>query len=411
MNRRLKQIAKWVFSFAVWIACAIALLLYPLRLVRKLFSKRPFSLWTGTPILTLPIKARAERMLGVDAKTLVFTTYYITDEFDYNLSRWSSLPVIGRLLPLLVFLWGCVMMDRMHSFCDRGILPSSSLYTYDFRELRIYRLLGIEVFLWAYGADVRNREIAQAMGAPNPCTDCDSPGKYCICDPNKALDNMKKLSSLSCAIFAGMGEMFGYVPGSVDDTFYWPIDLNSERGKKFQPVYPENDPARSLRIVHASNHRMFKGTRFLIDAVEALKAEGEKLELVLVERVPNTRALELYKSADVIFDQCLLGNYGYFALEAMALGKPVMCFIRHPEQYLLHPDECPIIRIQAATLKEDIKNLLRRREDLARIGRQGRNYVETYFSVEAFSGRLNQAYRRLDGNKKKSHELTVGKEQ
>lgn len=399
MNRHLKKAAKRIFSFAVWITCAIALLLYPLRLVRKLFSKRLFSLWTGTPILTLPIKARAERMLGVDAKTLVFTTYYITDEFDYNLSRWSALPVIGRLLPLLVFLWGCVMMDRMHSFCDRGILPSSSLYTYDFRELRIYRLLGIEVFLWAYGADVRNRETAQAMGTPNPCTDCDSPGKYCICDPGKTRDNMKKLSSLSCAIFAGMGEMFGYVPGSVDDTFYWPIDLNSERGKKFQPVYPDSDPTRPLRIVHASNHRMFKGTRFLIDAVEALKAEGEKLELVLVERVPNTQALELYKSADVIFDQCLLGNYGYFALEAMALGKPVMCFIRHPDQYLLHPDECPIIRIQASTLKEDIRNLLRRREDLAGIGRQGRHYVETYFSVEAFSGRLDQAYRRLDSGK------------
>lgn len=392
MQPLLKRLARKIFSIAVWMTCGIALALYPLRVLRKLLSRRVFSLWTGTPILTLPIKARAERLLGVDARTLVFTTYYITDEFDYNLTRLSKIPVIGRLLPLPVFLWACVMMDRMHSFCDRGILPPSSLFTYDFRELHIYRLLGIEVFLWSYGADVRNQATARAMGDPNPCTDCATPGKFCICDPQKAAENMRKLSSLSRAIFAGMGEMFGYTPGSMDHAFYWPLDLESERGSRYQPASPQPDANRPLRIVHASNHRMFKGTRFLIEAVDQLKAEGEQVELVLVEGIPNAQALELYKSADIIFDQCLMGNYGYFALEAMALGKPVMCFIRHPEQYLLSPEECPIIRIHVSTLKEDIRSLLRQREELSEIGKRGRHYVQTHFSVQAFSTRLRSAY-------------------
>ena len=377
------------------VACGIAVLLWPLRFVRRTMARRVSSLWTGTPIITMAGNCRAERMLGVNARSLVFQTYYLTDAFDYDLSRWSAIPVLGRLVPLAVFLWACVFCDRIHAYCDRGILPSRGRFTFDFRELRVYRLLGIEVFLWAYGADVRNRETARAMGEPNSCSDCDAPGTYCICDPMTAARNMRTLAGLSHAIFAGMGEMFDYTPGSVDDLHYWPLDLDADGGEKYRPVYPALSGPGPLRIVHASNHRMFKGTRFLIRAVEELRAEGEPVELVLVEGVPNVKALELYRSADVIFDQCLIGNFGYFALEGMALGKPVMCFVRHPERYLLRPEECPIINTHISTLKEDIRALVRMRAELPAIGRHSRAYVEKHFTLRAFSERLGAAYRRM----------------
>jgi len=391
----MRRMLRLGFDVAVWLACAVALALWPLRLTRRAFARRVSSLWTGTPIITMASNCRAERMLGVNARSLVFRTYYVTDAFDHDLSRWSEIPVLGHLAPLAVFLWACVSCDRIHAYCDRGILPSRGRFTFDFRELRVYRLLGIEVFLWGYGADVRNRETARAMGEPNPCTDCDAPGKYCICDPATAARNVRMLSSLSCAIFAGMGEMFGYTPGSIDDLHYWPLDLEAEGGEKYRPVHPAPVGTGPLRIVHASNHRMFKGTRFLVQAVEDLRAEGVPVELVLVERVPNAQALELYRSADVIFDQCLMGNFGYFALEGMALGKPVMCFVRHPERYLLRPEECPILNTHVSTLKEDIRALLRRRAELPAIGQRGRAYVEKHFTLNAFSQRLGAAYRRL----------------
>src|SRR2546426_901628 len=81
--------------------------------------------------------------------------------------------------------------------------------------------------------------------------DRDPPGRYCICDEREAAENMRKLSSLSRAMFAGMGEMFGYTPGSIDDLFYWPLDLDAERGEKYRPVYPQPAADRPLRIVHA----------------------------------------------------------------------------------------------------------------------------------------------------------------
>lgn len=394
MREALRKIRRAVFEIAFLAARALALALYPVRAVRRLLSGRTRSLWSGAPILTMPIKCRAERMLGVDARSLVFSTYYITDAFDYNLSRFSAVPIIGRLLPLAVFLWACVMMDRLHFYCDRGILPSRKLLTFDFRELWVYRLLGIDVFCWTYGADVRSQAATRALGSPNACTDCDAPGRYCICDKKTAADNMRKLSALSRAVFS-MGDMIEYTPGSRNDLFFWPLDLDTDNGRRYEPAFPEPGGRGDVRIAHAPNHRMFKGTRHLERAIQELRREGVPVELVMVEKVPNMKALELYRSADIIFDQCLVGFHGYFALEGMALGKPVMCFIRKPGDYLLNPDECPIINTHVLTLKEDIRRLVSERGSLNEIGRRGRGYVEKYFSVPAFSRRLGNAYQRL----------------
>lgn len=371
-------------------------LLLPLRLFRQSRNSRPIlSLWTGAPIVNMAINARAERLLGSDSRSLVTHTYYITKAFDYDLSRLRAVPILGYLVPFVVFVWACLSVDRLHFYCDRGILPSAKRYTPNFLELRIYRLLGIDVFLWTYGADVRSRKTTQSLGEPNCCTDCTQVGFACVCDEKQRLANMQRLQPLSRAIFA-MGDMIEYTPGSRNDLFFWPLDLGADEGKRYRPSAPTFDSRRIINIVHAPNHRMFKGTRFLEAAVRELKSEGFPVELTMVEKVPNARALELYRSADIIFDQCVVGFHGYFAIEGMALGKPVMCFIRKPAEYLLHPEECPIINTSLATLKNDLVRLINNPARLTELGNQGRQYVERHFTIEAFSRRLARAYLDLE---------------
>jgi glycosyltransferase involved in cell wall biosynthesis len=79
----------------------------------------------------------------------------------------------------------------------------------------------------------------------------------------------------------------------------------------------------------------------------------------------------------------------------MALGKAVMCYIRKPDEYLLAPQECPIINTHVDTLQEDLRRLVSSREELESIGRRGRQYVERYYSGEAFASRLLRAYLDL----------------
>lgn len=397
MNAR--AIARLVFDCALSGACVVVVICWPLRYVRRTVAGGASnSLWAGTPIINMAINSKAERLLGVNAKSLVYTTYFITDAFDYDLSKWTRIPLVGRAAPLLVFIWACIYVDRLHFYCDRGILPSRGRFRFDYVELYIYRMLGIPVLLWTYGADIRNEQTCRAMGEPNCCTDCDCRGAYCVCDPITAFRKLTKLKKLSAAIFAGIGDMFGYTPGSRDDMYFWPIDLAADGGERYRPEFPSSSRAKPLRIAHASNHRRFKGTNYFIQAIEALQAEGIQIELVLVEGVPNREALKLYRSADVIFDQCLMGNYGYFALEALALGKPVMSFIRKPKEYLLHPEECPIINTCIDTLKDDLRRLEIHRDKLEEIGREGRQYIEKHFSLEAFALRLKRAYSDLKIN-------------
>lgn len=389
-----RSLPRRFFDAAVYVCCGLAILLAPpLRALRKwFFPGAPRSLWGGTPIINMAINARAERLLGVRSESIVQETYFITQAFDRDYSRLRAIPVAGHLVPLALFLYACIAADRLHFYCDRGFLPQRERFTFDFRELRVYRRLGIPVLLWTYGADVRSRSACVAAGEPNCCTECDSPGKYCLCYSEQTALYFEQLRSLSVAIFAGVGDMFGFVPQSVDNLYFWPLDLAADGGWRYRPAYPEFRGKRPLRIVHAPNHRLFKGSRFLIQAVEELQREGVAIELVLVEMKPNAEAVEIYRTADLIFDNCLMGSFGYFALEAMALGKPVMCFIRHPERYVLHWEECPVINTHVQTLKEDLRKLSETPEVLAGLGERGRDYVEKYFTLEAFASRLRQSY-------------------
>jgi glycosyltransferase involved in cell wall biosynthesis len=391
----MKEILLGLYGTLFFLVCVFSILLAPLRLIRKQIPRRKIrSLWTGSPIITLALKAKAERLLGINAKSLVYSTYLISSDFDYNLSQWYSIPVLGKLVPFIVFLWACLFVDRLHFYCDRGLIPAIKPYRFNFSELYIYRLLGIPVFFWTYGADVRSCGTTKMLGEPNCCTNCTSVGKACLCDETSQIKKIQKLKKYSNAIFS-MGDMIEYTRGSRNDLFFWPVDLNGENAHKYASTYPKKDGEKPLRIVHASNHRMFKGTHFLIEAVEDLKGKGFPIELVLVEKVPNEKALDIYRSADIIFDQCLIGFHGYFALEGMAMGKPVMCFIRKPEEYLLHPEQCPIINTHLNTLKEDIRYFVDNREQLTDIGMKSRQYIEKYYTLEAFAGRLKRAYEEL----------------
>jgi hypothetical protein len=89
------------------------------------------------------------------------------------------------------------------------------------------------------------------------------------------------------------------------------------------------------------------------------------------------KAFEIYKTADIIVDQILIGTYGVFAIESMAMGKPVITYISDEMKEKL-PSELPIVSgsVQSveSVLEELIKDGVLRREK----GIAGRKYVEDY---------------------------------
>jgi Glycosyl transferases group 1 len=185
-----------------------------------------------------------------------------------------------------------------------------------------------------------------------------------------------------------MGDMTEYTPGSQNDVYYWAIDLNKW---PFVGVSLSSDP---VKILHAPNHEEFKGSRFLYQAIAELQKEGHRVELLLVRGVDNDRARELYMQADIVADQFLIGWHGNFAVEAMALGKPVIAYIRKPG-YLPEGEECPIVNADPDSLKEALSGLIKNPELRRDLGVKGRRYVERIFSLEQVGHRMDRIYEGL----------------
>jgi hypothetical protein len=389
---RLGRFLRWQFRRAVS-ACIDVLLHHvavPLgrwRTQARLAQGAPSSLWGITPILTLPLKARADRMLGFRSQSLVFQTYYIARDFDFNLQRimsWLETNAGGLIVPFekLLLAWALWRYDVFHFFYDQGLTSRVTRYGVNPGELDLLRAAGKRVYLYAYGADVRRREETLALGKWNFCTECPEPGKFCACTPENAPIMATMAAKVTCAV--ALGDMLTYVPG-VRNLHYWPIDL--ERVPSAAP------PRRHgpLRIAHAPNHTHFKGSHYLEATIQKLRGQGHAIDYVKVQGVPNSEVIRLFGEADLVADQFIGGAYGFTALEAMARGKPVMSYVRSPD-LVEAAGECPLINVTPDTLEQTMLWCLANRDSLPAIGAQGRAYVERWHSIDAVAARLGRMY-------------------
>jgi hypothetical protein len=165
---------------------------------------------------------------------------------------------------------------------------------------------------------------------------------------------------------------------------------------KLRPA-PLQPHSRPLRVLHAPTDRDVKGTRFVLDAVQRLRRERDDVELVLVERLPVPKARELYATADVVIDQLLLGWYGGLAVEVMALGKPVICYLRQDDLKYLNPAMradvlATIIQATPDTIYDVLKQTIEDREQLPRLGEQARAYVERWHDPVKIAAYVRQVY-------------------
>lgn len=341
-------------------------------------------MWGTTPILTLPLKARCDRLVGLRSESLVLTNYYITNDFDWNL-KWP-LRVAGPFrATFLRFVFAAALMryDIFHYFADRGILDPVNRYGIHPIELDALRRAGKLVYVFSYGADVRMREQTLTLGKWNFCNDCDRVGAYCLCDDESGQEILQGISNAVTATVS-LGDMLAYLPGA-RNIAYWPID--HERVAYIGVQHHEGP----LKIAHAPNHTHFKGTRYLEQSLHRLKACGIDFELVILSGVPNDQVLNLLAGADIIADQFIGGAYGYTALEGLARGKPVLTYVRNRD-LTIAPDECPFINATPDTLDDVLAWCFRNRQRLPQIGRQGRSYLERHHSIPAVAARLARLY-------------------
>jgi glycosyltransferase involved in cell wall biosynthesis len=164
------------------------------------------------------------------------------------------------------------------------------------------------------------------------------------------------------------------------------------------PAPPAADAARSLVFAHAPSHRGAKGTKHVLAAAEALKAEGLSFELCLTEGLPRSEAMARYAKADVVIDQLLAGWYGGLGVEAMALGKPAIAYLRESDLAFIDPAmraDLPITSATPATIGEVMRRFVTmpRRELYAR-GLAARAFAERWHDPRAIAARTLSDYQK-----------------
>ena len=159
--------------------------------------------------------------------------------------------------------------------------------------------------------------------------------------------------------------------------------------------YEERPPADRARpvVLHAPSSRGRKGTEHVIAA-----CEGLDVDLRLVEGLPHEEARKLYEDADIVVDQLNAGWYGLFAIESMALGKPVVTYLH--EEAVRRTEEAfgvrvPLVPTTKETLRETLRPLVADAAERRRIGAESRAYVERVHDLRANTQRLLDLYRAL----------------
>jgi glycosyltransferase involved in cell wall biosynthesis len=155
---------------------------------------------------------------------------------------------------------------------------------------------------------------------------------------------------------------------------------------------PSEDRPRPV-VLHAPSSRRRKGTEHVIAACEELD-----VELDIVEGLRHDEAQRHYERADIVVDQLNAGWYGIFALEAMALGKPVLSYLRDEaveETERALGVQVPIVRVTNETLRDRIAELAASADERRRIGASSRAYVEHVHDADKGADRLIAIYDAL----------------
>ena len=305
---------------------------------------------THCPVNTAGIpwaNVEALRRKGVEARLVVFERYKLHPEADWDLRRsggfarrqatqWRAL---ARLLP---------QTDVFHFYFGLTLVPKSL-------QFPILRATGRKSVYHFLGSDIRGKTPAQLAYAGR-----------------------------ADARIVGSFDALRWVP----DAEMIPPGLDL---RPFTPV-PPSDRERPL-VVHAPSDRAKKGTEHVLAACAELP-----VDLDIVEGVPHDEARARYARADIVVDQLSAGWHGVFALEAMALGKPVVCYLKPDvveQAERAYGTKVPIVSATKETLVEALRPLVASPALRREVGAASRAYVERVHDIDRIADRLLDLYSRL----------------
>ncbi|MBL7069135.1 MAG: hypothetical protein ISS34_04685 [Candidatus Omnitrophica bacterium] len=294
------------------------------------------------------------------------------------------------------FLYAAKNYDIFHLHSGCGLLSPTYPVCESLSELKFLKRLGKKIVISWWGcSDVR---IPEANGEYSyfACYECaDDIKKTCMAPSKKEM--LKKAfeygdRQLSAGDLAAYCEDIKWMDNAIDCDEWKPLKYDDIPG-------PFRLPATDrIRIYHSFANSQergdIKGTRHIKAAVERLREEGYRVELIFFGKIPNKELKYFQAQADIVVDQLKAGWYGSTAIECLSMAKPVVTYI-DPKVERIITRQHPLINANINNIFEVLKNLLDNIERLKEIGEKSREYALRHHHYVNVAKNLETVYNSI----------------
>lgn len=380
------------FVFVIFLAAIIARLLGS-------SLKSPRIVWGSTPIINNSYWSNALKELGYKSETYTTHFYSINKRSDWDILLTEKFRFIPEFVkPFLAFIESLFRYDIFFISCDGFFLGRSHL-----RNLQaIFLKIALKkIVIIPYGSDsyvynrIRSTGLIHGLMMSYP----------------RASNEQQRISEqvdywvkYADVVIPGWMGVDGFGRWDVLTPSVLSLDLNSWKSK----IKKDKDADGKngiVKIAHAPNHRGFKGTEFIIEAVNLLKKEGLLVELILIEGMQNTEVKKsLQFGTDILVEQLIFTGHGLNGLEGLACGLPVISNLED-DSYVLpfrrwsFFNECPIVSASPENITEVLRKLVTNPSLRSELGIAGRKYAEKYHGNDSTQYLVGEIINFLQGKR------------
>lgn len=412
LRKKISKLVGWFFYVSLLIFISLAIRIFE-NIVKKRVFPRNKIIFGSTPIKNNKYWCEALRKEGYDVETFM-THFYssINKKEDFDKYFDDVIPPFFKKKHYSRFFWVWLHIIKNAKILVRSfdfIYPFEELFTHSFFspflqklfmfiELILLKINDIKVIVLPYGADsymysrVKSKLLQNALIISYPeFAKREKEIEYRVFWWSKHAD----------LVITGLMTLDGFPRWDVCMPQFVVIDTDLWKRKK---KYGRGNGKEGLvKILHTPNHRGFKGTEYIINAVEELRKEGLKVELVLLEGVQNDKVREIMEECDMLVEQLICPGYALSGIEGMAKGLVVISNLDEPEEFrklfskYSFLGECPIVSANIWNVKEKLRELIENPDLREELGRKGREYVEKYHSYKTFVFLFENILKKLEG--------------
>lgn len=327
------------------------------------------------------------RSKGYISDFVVWYDFGMRRNYDYNLEL-NKYNLFKKLFIIFYnFLIAFIKYDIFHFYYGRSLLPFGL-------DLPFLKLFGKKIIMTYCGSEVRL--VGHIESKRNPYAYLLKFGP-----DNPKYDNQKimkiKWHSFWCNKIIAYRDCYdsAIFAGNKNKVFKYPWIQNLTSDKNINLISPKIIKTNKIPlIVHAPSNKLIKGTKYIEKAIKNLKKKGLKFKYKRVEKKPNHIAHQIYKSADIIVDQLLVGSFGTLAIEGMTYGKPVISYLLDDIR-IKHCPDCPIYSANIDNIENRLETLIKDKNLRIRLGKKGVKFVKKNINNETILKEMKKIYDKL----------------